>query len=147
MTMREWIRASLTRKTAWLAACAAPFLILCLLAAASRHYWQHRASALERANLNLQLEQLAHDITRESNQLIDRARDFAELGSIVQLVQDNSSASPDRTALLSAAHHGVDSLLVVSASQAVRFSAALADDRLTEEAPAPEMIRFLDDAV
>src|SRR5580698_3879802 len=147
MTMREWIRAGLTRKTAWLAACALPFLILCVLALSSQHYWRHRASALESANLNLQLRQLAHDITKESDQLIDRAREFAEFAPIAQLVQDNSAASPDRAALLNLARHSVDSLLVVSASQAVRFSAALSDDRVTEEAPAPEMFRFLEEAV
>jgi diguanylate cyclase (GGDEF)-like protein/PAS domain S-box-containing protein len=142
--MREWIRASLTRKTAWLAACALPFLILCVLAVSSQRYWQNRASALEQANLNLKLQQLAHEITTESDQLIDRARDFAESASIVQLVQENAPVSPDRAALLGLARHNVESLLVVSASQAVRFSAAVVDERLTDEVPPPEMIRFLE---
>ena len=140
------MRAWLTRKTAWLAACALPFLILCVLAVSSQRYWQHRASALERANLDLQLQQLAHDISRESDQLIERARDFAESPGIAQLVQDNAAASPDRAALAATARRAVDSLLVVSAAQTVRFSATIAGDRVTEEPPAPEMIRFLESA-
>jgi diguanylate cyclase (GGDEF)-like protein/PAS domain S-box-containing protein len=144
--MREWIRAWLTDKTAWLAACALPFLIMCVIAVGSQRYWQHRASALERENLNLQLEQLAHEITRESDQLIERSRDFAEAAPIAQLVQDNSAASPDRAALLNLARHGVDSLVVVSASQALRFSAGVDGDRLAEVPPASEMLRFLESA-
>jgi diguanylate cyclase (GGDEF)-like protein/PAS domain S-box-containing protein len=140
------MRAWLTRKTAWLAACALPFLILCVLAISSQRYWQHRASALERANLDLQLQQLAHDITRESDQLIERARDFAESPAIGQLVQDNTAVSPDRALIAGMARRSVDSLLVVSAAQAVRFSATIADDRLTEEPAAPAMIRFLESA-
>jgi len=60
----------------------------------------------------------------------------------VQLAQDNS-ASPDRPALFGLARHRVDSLLVMSASQAVKFSAAIADDRLSEEVPAPETIQLV----
>jgi diguanylate cyclase (GGDEF)-like protein/PAS domain S-box-containing protein len=146
MAMREWIRPWLTRKTAWLAACALPFLILCLLAVSSQRYWQHRASALEGANLNLQLQQLAHEVTGESEQLIDRARDFAESPAIVQFVQEGAAAPPDRAALLALARRTVDSLVVVSAAQTVRFSAALAGDRLTEELPATEMIQLLESA-
>jgi diguanylate cyclase (GGDEF)-like protein/PAS domain S-box-containing protein len=141
--MREQIRAWRTRKSLWLAVCCLPLLILFVLAVSSQRHWQHRAAALELENLNLQLKQLAREVTRESGQLADRARAMAESELIAQLVQDNSAASPDRSALINLARGNVDAFVVVSASQAVRFSATIADDRLIEGPPDPGLIRFL----
>jgi diguanylate cyclase (GGDEF)-like protein/PAS domain S-box-containing protein len=146
MTKREWIRASLTRRPVWPAACALPILALLVLAFSNQRYWQHRAAALEGENLNLQLEQLAREVSRESDQLADRARDFAESEAIAQFLQDNAAMPPDRSALINLSRRTVDSLVVVSASQAVRFSATIAGDRITEQPPPPGLMQFLGSA-
>jgi diguanylate cyclase (GGDEF)-like protein/PAS domain S-box-containing protein len=146
MTKREWIRALLMRRPVWPAACALLILALFVLAAANQRHWQHRAAALERENLNLQLERLASEISRESDQLVDRARDLAESEAIAQFLQDNGAASPDRSALIDLSRRTVDSLLVVSAAQAVRFSATIAGDRMTEEPAAPGLMQFVGSA-
>ena len=141
--MREHLRGWLTKKWLWLAACGLPVLALLALAAASQQYWQHRAAALERENSKLQQKELAHEAARESEQLIERARDLADSELIAQLVQDNSNAPPDRSAILGLTRGMVDALVVVSASQAVRFSATIAGDGLTEQPPPPAMMQRL----
>ena len=141
--VRERLRGWLTKKWLWLAACALPVLGLLALTAASQLYWQHRAAALERENSKLQQKELALEAERESEQLIERARDLADSELLVQLVQDTSNAPPDRSAILGLTRGMVDALVVVSASQAVRFSAALAGDGLTEQPPPPAMIQRL----
>src|SRR5271154_5210688 len=125
MTKREWIRALIAqrpvwRRPVWPAACALLILALFVLAFSNQRHWQHRAAALERENLKLQLEQLAREVSRESDQLVERARDLAESEAIAQLMQDNAAAPPDRSALVHLTRHTVDSLVVVSASQVVR---------------------------
>jgi len=141
--VREHLRGWLTKKWLWLAACGLPVLALLALAAASQQYWQHRAAALERENSKLQQKELAHEAARESEQLIERARDLADSELIAQLVQDNSNAPPDRSAILGLTRGMVDALVVVSASQAVRFSATIAGDGLTEQPPPPAMMQRL----
>jgi diguanylate cyclase (GGDEF)-like protein/PAS domain S-box-containing protein len=143
MTKREWIRALLMRGPVRPAACALLILALFVLAFSNQRHWQHRAAALERENLQLQLGHLAREVSRESDQLADRARDLAESEAIAELLQDNAAASPDRSALVHLSRRTVDSLLVLSASQAVRFSATIADDRITEEPPAPGLMQFV----
>jgi diguanylate cyclase (GGDEF)-like protein/PAS domain S-box-containing protein len=132
----------LMRRPIWPAACVLIFVLL-VLAYSSQRYWQHRAAALERENLNLQLKQLAREVSRESDQLVDRARDLAESEAVAQLLQDNAAAPPDHSALIKLTRRTVDSLVVVSASQAVRFSATIAGDRMTEEPPAPGLTQFV----
>jgi diguanylate cyclase (GGDEF)-like protein/PAS domain S-box-containing protein len=141
--VREHLRGWLTKKWLWLAACGLPVLALLALAGASQQYWQHRAAALERENSKLQQKELAHEAARESEQLIERARDLADSELIAQLVQDNSNAPPDRSAILGLTRGMVDALVVVSASQAVRFSATIAGDGLTEQPPPPAMMQRL----
>jgi len=143
MTMRERIRAWFPQRSVWLAACRVPILILFVLAVASQFYWQHEAALLERENLNLQLKQLAREVTRESDQLLERAGDLAASDLVAQLVQDNAGPPPDRSALIGLTRGAVDAFAVVSASQAVRFSATSAGDRLTEEPPAPGLLKHL----
>jgi diguanylate cyclase (GGDEF)-like protein/PAS domain S-box-containing protein len=113
------------------------------LALASQFYWQHRAAALERENLDLQLKQLAREVEREPDQLIERARDLAESDPVAQLLQDNSGQALDRSSLAILARGTVDALAIVSASQAVRFSATIAGNRVKEEPPAPGMMRHI----
>ncbi|MGC2030493.1 MAG: EAL domain-containing protein [Steroidobacteraceae bacterium] len=140
--MGEHLRGWLTKKWLWLAACGLPVLALLALAAASQQYWQQRAAALERENSKLQQNELAYEAARESDQLIERARDLADSDLIAQLVQDNAGAPPDRSAILGLTRGMVDALVVVSASQAVRFSATIAGDTLTEQPPPPAMMRM-----
>ena len=141
--MREHLRAWLTKKWLWLAACGLPVLALLTLAAASQQYWQHRAAALERENSKLQQKELAHEAARESDQLIERARALADSELIAQLVQDNPGAPPDRSAIMGLTRGMVDALVVVSASQAVRFSATIAGDSLTEQPAPPAMMMWM----
>src|ERR1700722_1519159 len=142
-SVREHLRGWLTNKWLWMAACGLPVLALLALPAASQLYWQHRAAALERDNSKLQQQELAHQAARESDQLIERARDLADSELIAQLAQDSPGAPPDRSAILGLTRGMVVSLVVVSASQAVRFSATIAGDTLTEQPPAPAMMQRL----
>jgi diguanylate cyclase (GGDEF)-like protein/PAS domain S-box-containing protein len=137
--IREW----LTKRSVWLAACSLTVFTLLVLAVSSRLYWEHRAAALERENLSLQLHELTREVTRESDQLLERARDLADSELITQFVQDNSGTSPDGSAIIALTRRAVDALVVVSASQAVRFSATIADGRLTEQPPAPGMLQLI----
>ncbi len=135
MNLWERIRAWLPQKSAWVSASSIPVLILFVLAVSSQFYWQRRAATLERENLDLQLKQLAHEVKRAPDQLIERARDLAESDAVAQLLQDNAAQAPDRSSLVSLARGAVDAMAVVSASRAVRFNATIAGTRLTE-APA-----------
>jgi diguanylate cyclase (GGDEF)-like protein/PAS domain S-box-containing protein len=137
MTTREWLGMGV---------CASSAILLCVFSVSSQRHWQQRAAALERENLNLQLERLAADVTLESNQLVDRARDIAESGIVAQLVQENAGTSLDRTPLIGLAGHSIDAIAVVSASQTPRFSATIDGDRMTEEPAAPGIVKFLESA-
>src|SRR5229473_6052929 len=112
MSTRERIREWLTRRPVCVAACCLPVLILCVVAVSSERHWQQRAVALQRENLNLQLERLAREVARESDDLIDRARDLGESELIAHLAQDDAGVAPDRAALVSLTRHSVDALLV-----------------------------------
>ena len=126
--------------------CASSAIVLCVLAVSSERHWQQRAAALERENLNLQLERLAAEVTQESNQLVDRARDIAESGIVAQLLQETAGTSPDRAPLMGLAGHSIDAIAVVSESQMPRFSATIDGDRMTEAPPAPAIVKFLESA-
>jgi diguanylate cyclase (GGDEF)-like protein/PAS domain S-box-containing protein len=143
MSTRERIREWLTRRSVCVAAGCLPVLILCVLAVSSERHWQQRAVAFQRDNLNLQLERLAREVARESDELIERARDLGESELIAHLAEDDAGVAPDRTALVSLTRRSVDALLVVSASQTVRFSAKIGGDQLIEEPPVPAAMRFL----
>ena len=146
MKLRERIRGWHSRRSFWLAACAAAVLLLLFVAVASQRHWQQLAKLLERENLNLELRQLTQQVTAESSQLADRARELAQSDSVAELVPDSAPAAPDHAALVALTGTAMDSLLIVSASHAVRFSAKLTDGRLTECPPDPVLMRFLDSA-
>ena len=146
MSLRERIRGWCTRRSAWLSACAAVVLLLLLLVASYQRHWQHRAAALERENLSLQLQQLMQQIMAQSSQLADRAGDLAQSDAVVDLLPDNAPA-PDRAALLALTRTALDSVLVVSAAQTTRLSAKLAGGSLADCPPDPELMRYLDSAV
>jgi diguanylate cyclase (GGDEF)-like protein/PAS domain S-box-containing protein len=139
MVMQDRILAWFTHRAVWLTACCLPVLILLILAVSNLSQWRHHAAAVERENLNLRLAEVAREVKAESDQLGERARDLADSELIAQLAQENSSASPDHAALVSLMRGAVDALLVLSASQTVKFSATIAGDRLTENAPAARL--------
>ena len=145
VTTRERIRAWLARRLIWLAAAAVS--ILFLLAVSSERQWHVRAAALERENLTLQLKQLAQELTAESEQLASRASELAQSQAVAELLQDAPGSTPaDRSALINLAGTSLDSLLVVSAAQAVRFSAKFTGARIIEGSSDPGVIRFLNAA-
>jgi diguanylate cyclase (GGDEF)-like protein/PAS domain S-box-containing protein len=146
MTLQEQIRGWSTRRPVWISAGAATLLLLFLLADSSQRHWQHRAAALEHENLNLQLQEMKREIAAESSQLADRARDLAQSDTLADFLTDNVPPTADRTALAAAAGTSLDSLLIVSSSQSVRFSAKAAGGRLSECPPAPELMRLLESA-
>jgi diguanylate cyclase (GGDEF)-like protein/PAS domain S-box-containing protein len=115
-----------------------------VLTASSQRYWQRRASALERENLNLQLTRLAAEIARQGDALKERAIDLADSEPIAQILQDYPGAAPDYSALVDLTRQTVDALAVISASKTVQYSATIARDRLAESPPTPDMIRMLD---
>jgi diguanylate cyclase (GGDEF)-like protein/PAS domain S-box-containing protein len=137
------IRAVLTPSLGWAAGVLSALLLL-VLAVSSQRYWQQRAFVLERENMNLQLGRLAGEVMRQSEQLSERTGEVAESALAAELLEDPADASLDRSALAGLSGGAVDAVAVLSAAQAVRFSAAIADDRLTDAPPAPGMIRFLE---
>jgi hypothetical protein len=100
MFTQERIREWLTRKSVWAAACCLPVVILFVAAVSSQRHWQQRAAVLERQNVNLQLGQLAREVAREADDLIDRAHALAESELIARLAQDDSVALTDSAALV-----------------------------------------------
>src|SRR3974390_2029236 len=139
MNLGERIRGWCTRRSVWLPAGTAAGLLLLLLAVSEQRHWQHIAAALERENLNLQLGQLTQQLMAVASQLTDRARELAQSDSVANLVPDNAPAN-DHAALAAQIGTAADSLLIVSASHAVRFSAKLADGRWAECPPDPELL-------
>jgi diguanylate cyclase (GGDEF)-like protein/PAS domain S-box-containing protein len=144
MITREGIRTWFAQRSVWLAIGAAAVLALIVLTVSSQWYWQRRASELARANLNLQLARLSSEISRQSEMLEARALELADSEPVAQLLQDGAAAAPDRSAILELTHHGVDALAVVSTAKTVLFSAAVAQDQLTDVAPQPAMLRLPD---
>ena len=143
MNRWELIRAWFPPKSAWVSACRIPVLVLFVLAISDQVHWQHRAATLERENLDLQLKRLASEVKREPDQLIERARDLAESDAVAQLLQDNAAQTLDRSSIVKLTRGTVDELAIVSASRAVRFSATMAGNQLTEEPLAPGMMKHI----
>jgi diguanylate cyclase (GGDEF)-like protein/PAS domain S-box-containing protein len=132
------------RNPAWLAAFGVSIGLLigaCLL---SQHEWNSRAAALAAENSRLQLAQLSHELDAVAKQLADRASDLAKSEQIVQLLQDNSAAAQDRMELYAVPWRDVDALVVTAGTQSVRFSAAIAGDKLQEQFADNKLLRFLD---
>ena len=144
MIKQAWILGALRQRSAWLAVLIPLAFVLLLGVAWSQRDWRQRATTLERENTRLQLTQLAHELTAEWEQLSDRARDLAESESILHLVQDNADASADRLEAADMSRRGVDALLVLTASHAVRFSIVIANGQLSERSPDPDLMHFVD---
>jgi len=141
-----WIQASLQRRSLWLAGAA----LLLLLPGALVHSlqdWRHRAAALERENMSLQLAQLAHELTALSERLTERTRELAESEAALRLVQDTTDPSADRLELADVSRRSLDALVVLSASRAVRFSVIIANGQLSEQAPDPAMMQVAESMI
>jgi diguanylate cyclase (GGDEF)-like protein/PAS domain S-box-containing protein len=144
MTKRAWIQALLMRRPLWVAGSILLALVLLSLLALSQRYWRQRAAALERENMSLQLTQLAHEVTAESNKLIDRARELASSEAVAGLVQDSPDSSAERLELADMSRKGIDALLVVTASRSLRFSVTIADGQISEQPPEPPLMHFIE---
>src|SRR5277367_380589 len=142
MTSLAWLRAALRQPRAWLALGGLFALVLLGLSVSSQHDWRQRSASLERENLELQLAQLAREFAAQPDQLADRARELADSEAVARLLQENSDASAERLELANMARSGVDALLVLSASRAVRFGVTATNGQLNEQAPDPELTRI-----
>jgi diguanylate cyclase (GGDEF)-like protein/PAS domain S-box-containing protein len=132
------------RNPAWLGAFGAAVVLLIVVCALTQREWKHDSSALQHANSRLQVAQLSRELETLSNQLNAQARDLSKSELIVQLLQDNSVAAQDRVELFSVPWHDVDSLLVTSGMQSVRFSAIVSGGKLQEQQPDAAVLRYLE---
>jgi diguanylate cyclase (GGDEF)-like protein/PAS domain S-box-containing protein len=146
MIMSNWALAKLSsrQQSLGLAAAALTAAVLLTLIILSQREWRNRAAALERENTSLQLEQLARELTAQSEHLLDRTRGLADSDAALRLVQETTDPSADRLELADLSRHGVDALLVLSASRTVRFSVAIANGQIAEQAPDPVLMREIE---
>ncbi len=135
MTKAAWIQAALRRRSLWLAGGALLLLVLFVVLLLSQQDWRNRAAILERENTGLQLTELAQELTAQSDGLAERARELAESDAVIRLVQETTDPSADRLDLADMSRRSVDSLLVLNASRAVRFSVTITDGQLSEQPP------------
>jgi len=143
MSGQTWLPASLRgRPIFWLAGGAVLIAVVLGLILSSQRDWRNRAATLERENTSLQLTQLAHELTAQSDRLADGARELAESEAVIRLLQENADASADRLELADLSRHRVDALLLLTASRAVRFSVTMADGQLSEQPPDPALAQF-----
>jgi diguanylate cyclase (GGDEF)-like protein/PAS domain S-box-containing protein len=147
MAKAAWIPAPLQRRSLGLA--CAGLLLLALLGTLvlSQREWRSRAATLERENTGLQLAQLAHELTAQSERLAERTRELAESDAALRLVQDTTDPSADRLELADVSRRSLDALLVLSASRAVRFSVTITDGQLSEQPPHPAMMQLVESMI
>jgi len=132
------------RTPAWLAAFGVSIGLLIGAFALSQYQWNSSTALLAGENSRLAQAQLSREIEVIANQLTDRARDLAKSEQIVQLLQDNSAAAQDRMELYSVPWRDIDALVVTAGTQTVRFSAAIADGKLQEQAADAGLLRHLE---
>jgi diguanylate cyclase (GGDEF)-like protein/PAS domain S-box-containing protein len=137
----------LQRRSLWLAGAALLLVLLLGILVHSLQVWRNRAAALDRENMSLQLAQLAHELTAQSERLTERTRELAESEAALRLVQDTTDPSADRLELADVSRRSLDALLVLSASRAVRFSVIIANGQLSEQAPDPEMMQLVESMI
>jgi diguanylate cyclase (GGDEF)-like protein/PAS domain S-box-containing protein len=142
MSRLAWVQASLRGRSAWLVGGGIVLVAALSLAINSQRNWHDRVANLRRENLNLQLTQLAHELSAQSDQLSDRARELAGSEAVIRLVQENTDASADRSELADMARRGADTLLVLNASHAARFSVTFANGQPNEQ-PEPSLMQFV----
>jgi len=147
VSLRDRIGELLRRRPVVSAACALPFVILLVVYVQSQRGWQERAAALQRENLALQLRQLGQDITKQSDELAAVARGLAESDTLIGLVEETANPSPVRFDVRDAVQPDLSALLVVSATQAIRFSGAVVDHQWVERTPDPAILKYLDSVI
>ena len=116
MTRAAWFQVTLRQPWVWFACGALLLLVLLGLLAASQRNWHDRAAVLERENTGLQLSRLAGELTAQSEGLAERTRELAESDAVLRLLQDTADTSAERLELTDMSRHGVDALLVLSAT-------------------------------
>ena len=142
--MPAWNLLPLRRRTLGLTGGALLLIIVLGLAFSSQRGWRNRAAVLERENTSLQLAQLARELTAQSERLADRARELADSDAALRLVQETTDPTADRLELADMSRRGVDALLVLSASRAVRFSVAITDGQIGEQPPDPALMQHIE---
>jgi diguanylate cyclase (GGDEF)-like protein/PAS domain S-box-containing protein len=144
MAKAAWIQALLQRRSLWLTGVGLLLLLLLGSVALSQRDWRNRASELERENVGLQLAQVAHELTAQSERLAERTRELAESDAVIRLVQETVDPSADRLELADMSRRDLDALLVLSAPRAVRFSVVVADGQLSEQPPEPALLQLVE---
>jgi diguanylate cyclase (GGDEF)-like protein/PAS domain S-box-containing protein len=144
MSKTTWDQLSPQRRSLSLAGAGLVFLLLLAFTVSSQRNWRNRAAVLERENTTLQLAQLARELTAQSDRLVEHARELAESDAALRLVQETTDPSADRLELADMSRRGVEGLLVLSASRAVRFSASIADGQLAEQSTDPVLARHIE---
>jgi diguanylate cyclase (GGDEF)-like protein/PAS domain S-box-containing protein len=132
------------RHPAWLAALGVSIVLVIGVCALTQREWKNHAVALEQTNSRLQTAQLTRELESVSNLLSDRARDLSKSELMLQLLQDNSAAAQARVELFSVPWRDLDSLLIATSTQSVRFSAVISGGKLQEQQPDPALLRYLD---
>ncbi len=144
MSRLEWLRASLGGRVGWVVGGGVVLVAALGVAVNSQRNWHSQATHLEREYLNLQLAQLAHELSAESSQLADRARELAESEAVIHLVQENSDAAADRLVIADTARRGADALLVLNASHAARMSVRFESGQPNEQTPDPSPVQLVE---
>jgi diguanylate cyclase (GGDEF)-like protein/PAS domain S-box-containing protein len=120
-------------------------LVLIGLLVLSQREWRDRAAMFERENFSLRLAQVARELTSQSDQLADRAHELARSEAVIRLLQENTEVSADLAELAGISRRGVDALLVLSASHAVRFGESPPNPALMRAIDASGTATFIDD--
>jgi diguanylate cyclase (GGDEF)-like protein/PAS domain S-box-containing protein len=147
VSTRERLTAFLLRRPVRLAGGVLAFIALLLLFLLSYRGWQERTAALERENLQLQLQQLARGLAAEAAQLAETARDIAQTEASAQLVEDVAAAPGSKLESAELPDRSLDGFFVVNAAQVVRYSAGTVHERFSEGTPDVAVKKFLDSVV
>ena len=165
MTPGNRIVAVLDRRWVLLALCALPCAALLVADLMGRHDLESRATALRRANLGLEMKQLASSLDRQSYELAAAVHAIAENDGFGDWAQESSkevvreatrpngkeqakeSTKDPQTAprvdAKNAEQRGVDGLFVMTPTQAVRYGVVIVDGRLIDRAPGPDVVTYL----
>src|ERR1700761_3224297 len=101
--LQGWLR----RPSTWLIAGGLMLTVSFGYAVFSQHTWHHRASLLERENVDLQLRQLSEQITTQSNDLAEFARQLADSEIASKLLLEGAEL-PERPEFSELSRRGVD---------------------------------------
>jgi diguanylate cyclase (GGDEF)-like protein/PAS domain S-box-containing protein len=124
----------------WLAGLASIAALVLAVAIHSQRTWQSRATALAAENTSLALEQSRLELSAQAREAAGQTREIAASEAVLRLLQEPGDAGVDSLDIPSAALHGLDGLLVLSSTHAIRFGGvyrnAMPAGRLKEPAAA-----------